>query len=263
MTAVPELIVTCIQSSLYWEDPGANRDMFEKKIDGITEKTELVILPEMFTTGFSMEPEKLAEPMDGKTIQWMKRISAKKNIILAGSLIIEEEAKYYNRLLWVLPNGETGYYDKRHLFAFGGEDSYYQAGGKKLIARVKGWKIRPVICYDLRFPVWLRQDPDPDTYYDLLICTANWPASRIHAWDTLLQARAIENQCYVIGLNRTGKDGNDIQYPGHSMIIDPMGEVLVCAANDETVFTHRLPKEKVEQTRTQFPFLRDADYFKL
>lgn len=258
-----ELIVTLIQSDLHWEDPDANLQMFEKKINGLREKTEIIILPEMFSTGFSMQSGKLAESMEGKTIQWMKHISAKKNVILTGSLILEEEEHCYNRLLWMLPNGDTGHYDKRHLFAFAGEDAHYERGNKKLIARVKGWKICPIVCYDLRFPVWIRQSPNEQKHYDVLICVANWPDSRIQAWSTLLQARAIENQCYVIGVNRTGKDGNGIAYSGHSMIIDPLGKILIDAGQEEAVVTYQLTKEKLEQTRTQFPFLKDADPFRL
>lgn len=258
-----ELLITGIQSAIHWEDAAANLRMFEEKIAQIPEKTELVILPEMFSTGFSMQSARLAEPMDGRTVQWMKEIAQKKNIILAGSAIIEEAGNYYNRFLWVLPNGTIGYYDKRHLFAFAGEHAHYTAGNRKLVAAVKGWKIFPIVCYDLRFPVWLRQDPDRDKQYDLMICVANWPGSRVTAWRTLLQARAIENQCYVVGINRTGSDGEGLRYPGHSMIVDPLGDVAVEAGEEEERITCRLMKEKVEQTRDQFPFLRDADSFRL
>src|SRR5215469_13860177 len=198
------LTITGIQTNLHWEDKKANLQMFEEKISSISQPTEIVVLPEMFSTGFSMKPEKLAETMDGETVQWMKRVSAEKKIILTGSLIIEDNKKYFNRLIWMLPNGQVGYYDKRHLFAYGEEDQHFTAGNKRLIASVKGWKINLLVCYDLRFPIWARQTPAPagedgtSAEYDLLIYVANWPERRNHAWKTLLQARAIENQCYVV-----------------------------------------------------------------
>jgi len=240
--------------------------MFEKKINGITEKTEIVVLPEMFSTGFSMKPSALAEKMDGTTIEWMKRIAAEKKIILTGSVIIEEEDHYYNRLIWMLPNGQYGMYDKRHRFAFAGEDDKYSAGSKRLIASVKGWKINLQVCYDLRFPVWARQTPlleesGKDLEYDVLIYVANWPERRNHAWKTLLQARAIENQCYVAGVNRVGNDGNSIYHSGDSMIVDPLGEVLYSKAHEEDVFTIVLQKEKLEEVRNKFPFWKDGDLF--
>ena len=233
--------------------------MFEKKINGIKEKTEIVLLPEMFSTGFSMNAKALAETMDGETVAWMKKIAAEKKIILTGSIIAEENEKYFNRLVWMLPNGEFGFYDKRHLFAFAEEDKYYSAGNKRLITSVKGWKINLLVCYDLRFPVWARQTNEAE--YDLLIYVANWPERRIHAWKTLSQARAIENQCYVAAVNRVGKDGNDIYYSGESMIIDPLGEILYHKLNEEDVFTFTLQKEKLEEVRNKFPFWRDADNF--
>jgi len=266
------LTVTIIQTNLYWENKEANLQMFSQKIDSIKEKTEVVILPEMFSTGFSMKPELLSEKMDGETIRWMKRISSSKKIILTGSIIIEEDGKYLNRLIWVLPNGEYGYYDKRHLFAFADEDKHYTAGDKRLIASVKGWRINLQICYDLRFPVWARQSPlfpgesqelRSDLEYDLLVYVANWPERRINAWKTLLQARAIENQCYVIGVNRVGEDGNKIQYTGDSMIVDPMGEILYQKTNDEDIFIFTLLEEKLHEVREKLPFWKDADNFKL
>lgn len=237
--------------------------MFDHKINNMKEKSELVLLPEMFSTGFSMQPEKLAEPMDGKTVQWMKQIAAKRNIIIGGSAIIEEDGCFFNRFLWVLPNGQAGHYDKRHLFAYSGEDEHYTAGNKKLIAQVKGWKVCPVICYDLRFPVWIRQDPDENKKYDLLICVADWPASRSLAWNSLLQARAIENQCYVAGINCTGADGNGINYSGDSCIIDPLGKFITRKDPSEKIITHTIKKEIIDETRTRFPFQNDADNFRL
>jgi omega-amidase len=233
--------------------------MLEQKINSITEKTEVVVLPEMFSTGFSMKPGQLAETMDGETIQWMKKIAAAKKIILTGSVIIKEGEDYFNRLVWMLPNGQYGVYDKRHRFAYAGEDKHYQPGSKRLIASVKGWKINLLVCYDLRFPVWARQSSPGE--YDILIYVANWPERRIHAWKTLLQARAIENQCYVVGVNRTGVDGNDIVYSGESMIIDPMGEALYYKKDVEDIFTITLDKSNLETVREKFPFLKDADRF--
>jgi omega-amidase len=255
------LIITGIQSSLHWEDKKANLQMLEEKIFSISQPTEIVVLPEMFSTGFSMQPKKLAETMDGETVEWMKRIAAKKKIILTGSVIIEEDRNFYNRLVWVLPNGQIGYYDKRHLFAYGDEDQHYTAGKKRLIASVKGWKINLMVCYDLRFPVWSRQQGDFE--YDVLIYVANWPERRVLAWTSLLRARAIENQSYVIGVNRTGDDGNKIPYTGESMAVDPMGEILYHKNDEEDVFTVTLDKSHLEKTREKFPFWKDADRFKI
>lgn len=256
------LTITTIQTALHWEDKKANLQMLEEKIMGIEERTELVVLPEMFSTGFSMKPAELAETMDGETVQWMKRVAAQKKIILTGSLIIKEQDNYYNRFVWMLPNGLHGVYDKRHRFAFAGEDKEYTAGNKRLIASVKGWKINLQVCYDLRFPVWARQQSQPEgPEYDILIYVANWPEKRSHAWKTLLQARAIENQCYVIGVNRVGNDGNEIYHSGDSMVIDPLGEVLYYKKDDEDVHTITLQQEQLDVIRAKLPFLKDADGF--
>ncbi|MEO5943772.1 MAG: amidohydrolase [Ferruginibacter sp.] len=260
------LTITTIQTNLFWENKQANLRMLEEKINSIPEKTEIVVLPEVFSTGFSMNAEVLAETMDGKTISWMQEISAKNGVVLTGSVIIKEEDKYFNRLIWMLPNGSYGYYDKRHLFAYAGENKFYNPGNKRLIASVKGWKINLQVCYDLRFPVWARQQTNvenPQPEYDLLMYVANWPERRSHAWKTLLCARAIENQTYVIGVNRVGKDGNDIYHSGNSMIIDPLGEVLYHMADDEDIFTITLQKEHVERVREKFPFWKDADDFNI
>jgi omega-amidase len=250
---------------LHWEDKEANLKMLEEKISSIKERPQVVVLPEMFSTGFSMKPEQLAEKMEGPTIQWMKKIAAEKKIILTGSVIIEEAGAYFNRLLWMLPNGQYGQYDKRHLFAFAGEDQHFAGGTQRLIASVNGWKVNLLVCYDLRFPAWARQqfDRDQGFEYDVLIYVANWPERRSTAWKTLLQARAIENQCYVIGVNRVGKDGNDIYYSGDSMVIDPLGEILYQKAQEEDVFTITLDKEHLQQVREKFPFWKDADSFEI
>ena len=261
------LTFTIIQTSLHWEQKTLNLKMLEEKINNIQQKTEVVILPEMFSTGFSMKPEQLAEKMDGETIAWMKRISAEKKIILAGSIIIAEDGNYYNRLVWMLPNGQMGLYDKKHLFAYANEQEHYKSGSKRLIASVKGWKINLMVCYDLRFPIWSRQayrpEANEDLEYDVLIYVANWPERRSHMWKTLLQARAIENQCFCIGVNRVGNDGNDIYYSGDSMVINPLGEVLYHRADDEEVFTITIQKEELEKLREKMPFWKDADPFKI
>lgn len=261
------LTITGIQSNLCWEDKEANLQMFEKKILEIQEATEVVVLPEMFNTGFSMNPGKLAETMQGAAVKWMKKIAAMKKIALTGSAIIEENGHYFNRLLWILPDGQVGFYDKRHLFAYGDEDQHYQSGSKRLIASVKGWKINLLVCYDLRFPVWSRQTssmvPAQNLEYDILVYVANWPKRRIHAWKTLLQARAIENQCYVVGVNRVGEDGNKIYYSGDSMAIDPAGEILYEKKDEEDIFTITLSKSHLEEVRKKFPFWKDADKFNI
>lgn len=263
------LTISLIQTHLHWEDKTANLQMLEQKIMGISAQTELLVLPEMFSTGFSMKPELYAEKMDGESLQWMKRVAAAKKIILTGSLIIEENGQYFNRLIWMLPNGQYGVYDKRHRFAFAGEDEHYTAGSKRLIASVKGWRINLLVCYDLRFPVWARQSPSAadrahgEAEYDLLVYVANWPERRSHAWKTLLQARAIENQSYVVGVNRVGNDGNNIYHSGDSMVVDPMGEIVYTKKDEEDIFTITLKKEELVAVREKLPFLRDADRFLL
>lgn len=266
------LTITGIQSTLHWEDKNANLQSFEKKIYSIPHPTEIVVLPEMFSTGFSMHPEKLAETMDGQTVQWMKRVAAEKKIILTGSVIIKASTPtgddvYFNRLIWMLPNGQCGTYDKRHLFAYGDEDQHYSAGTKRLIASVKGWKINLLVCYDLRFPVWSRQDSrrgeGSSLEYDVLIYVANWPERRNVPWKTLLQARAIENQCYVVGVNRVGDDGNKIYHAGDSMVIDPLGEIVYHKKDEEDIFTVTLQSSHLEKIRERFPFWKNADRFNI
>ncbi|MEI7471551.1 MAG: amidohydrolase [Chitinophagaceae bacterium] len=260
------LSITTIQTNLIWEEPATNLRLLEEKIQSIESPTEIVVLPEMFSTGFSMKPELFAETMEGESVAWMKRVSRENGIILTGSLIIEEEGKYFNRLIWMLPNGQMGHYDKRHRFAYAGEDQHYTAGDKRLIASVKGWKINLQVCYDLRFPVWARNRVIKDVSnpeYDVLIYVANWPERRSHAWKTLLCARAIENQAYVVGVNRVGSDGNNIYHSGNSLVINPLGEVLYHKSDEEDIATIVLEKDKLEDTRTRFPFLNDADSFNI
>ena len=270
------LTITLIQTKLHWEDRQANLSMLEEKINNIREKTEIIILPEMFSTGFSMNAEQLAETMDGTAIAWMKKIAAQKKIIICGSLMVKEDERFFNRLIWMLPNGEYGCYNKRHLFAYGDEDKHYTPGNKRLIASVKGWKINLQVCYDLRFPVWARQNLldsarrkeesgstslTASLEYDLLIYVANWPERRINAWKILLNARAIENQCYVVGVNRVGNDGNNIYHSGDSMVINALGEILYHKAHGEDIFTITLQKNSLEEIRNKFPFWKDADKF--
>lgn len=263
------LTITTIQANLAWENKKLNLDKFSQKIEDIPDATEVVLLPEMFSTGFSMNPGDLAESMDGDTVQWMKDIARSKKIVLAGSVIIEEDNQYFNRLICMLPNGQYGWYDKRHLFAYAGEDNYYAQGNKRLIASVKGWKINMQICYDLRFPVWARQQMvsgnsgpiQPE--YDILVYVANWPERRNHAWKTLLAARAIENQCYTIGVNRVGEDGNGIVYSGDTTIVSPLGETIYSIAHAEDIFTITLAKQDLNNVREKFPFWKDADNFRI
>lgn len=263
------LNISVIQPDIAWEDKAVNLSQYEQLIGSIDTKKEVVILPEMFSTGFSMAPERLAEKMDGPSVSWMSEQAKQHNIILAGSLIIEEDGHYYNRIIWMQPDGKYGTYDKRHLFGYGNEDKHYAAGSKRLIVQVKGWKLCPLVCYDLRFPVWARQTPpaikdaEQPASYDVLIYTANWPQKRSLAWRTLLQARSIENQAYVIGVNRVGQDANDIIYGGESSVFGPLGETLWQAGNKPEVHTIVLEKEPLQEARTQFPFLKDGDSFLL
>jgi omega-amidase len=222
------LKIAYIQTILYWEEPGNNLKHFSEKIGEIKEAVDLIVLPEMFTTGFTMHPHGVAEPMIGPTMEWMAKHALERSCVVTGSMIIEEKGHYYNRLVWMPPDGRFQYYDKMHLFSHAKENEYYSRGQKKLIVELKGWKIRPLICYDLRFPVWSRnrfiQGEGFD--YDCLLFVANWPSTRSHAWRILLMARAIENMCYVVGVNRIGLDGYDIPYSGDSVVLGPLGESL-------------------------------------
>jgi predicted amidohydrolase len=214
----------------------------------------------MFNTGFTMNAAELAEPMGGKTMQWMNNIAQQYDCVITGSLIISEKGKYYNRLIWMKPDGSYKHYDKRHLFGLGKEDDTYTAGDKKLIVELKGWKICPVICYDLRFPVWLR---NVGQTYDLLLIVANWPERRALHWRTLIPARAVENQSYVIGVNRVGHDGNEIYHSGDSTCIDPNGNVVYYKRDEEDVYTFSIIADEVAKTRRAMPFLKDADDFSI
>ena len=249
--------VTLIQSDIIWEDKISNLKRYQEKIDKI-ESTDLIVLPEMFTTGFSMNPKDISETMNGETVQWMKDNASKMNSAVCGSIIIEEDDKYFNRFIWVNPDGSIHHYDKKHLFSFAGENENYTPGSEKLIIEYKGWKICPLICYDLRFPVWSRNIEA----YDLLIYVANWPDKRKLAWKTLLTARAIENQCYVIGVNRIGKDIKNY-YSGDSSLINALGETLYTNSHIEEIYTTNISKYDLDKVRNQLPFLNDKDNFKI
>lgn len=250
--------ITLIQTSLAWENAEANRKHFVNLLEG-AERADLIILPEMFSTGFTMNPEAVAEAMDGPTVTWMKNMAAEKDCAVTGSIVVEEDGNYYNRLLFVYPNGKFETYDKRHLFSLAKEDEYYTAGKDRLIVEYKGWKICPLVCYDLRFPVFSRNTED----FDLLLYVANWPTQRLQAWSSLLPARAIENVCYVAGVNRIGEDDNGHPYPGHSQAVDYLGKALIQPTEEEGVFTVNLNKEALMEVRQKLGFLNDRDRFTL
>ena len=258
--ASSQLHITLVQPDIVWEDKSANLQQYEHMIAGIKGDKHIVVLPEMFSTGFSMDAERMAEPMNGPTVTWMATMAVKHRCIITGSLIISEEGNYYNRMLWVQPDGSIGCYDKRHLFAYAGEDKHYTSGEKRLIAQVNGWRINVMVCYDLRFPVWARNQGEE---YDVLLYVANWPEPRSLAWQTLLQARAIENQCYVAGINRVGTDGKGFKYAGESSVFGPLGETIWQAGNEVICKTVTADKETLIKVRSTFPFLNDADKFLL
>jgi predicted amidohydrolase len=253
------LIVALLQTNLIWENPAKNRKLIEQQLAEVNELVDLIVLPEMFTSGFTMNPKAVAETMQGETIDWLKKIADEKNSAITGSLIIKENGKYYNRLVFVFPNGEIQYYNKRHLFTLAGEEKVYTAGKEKLIVEFKGLKICLLVCYDLRFPVYSRNVEE----YDVLIYVANWPKPRINAWDILLKARAVENMSYVIGVNRVGFDANNHEYVGHSQAIDSLGNYLIEPQEKEGLFVLFVEKEKLHETRKKLNFLNDMDSFKL
>jgi predicted amidohydrolase len=256
------LKITVFQGYLFWENTDKNLQNISLRLSGgIREKTDLIILPEMFTTGFTMDAERLAEPMDGKTMKWMHDIARQYDCVVTGSIIIKENDKYYNRLIWMRTDGTYNHYDKRHLFALGKEHGTYTAGTEKLFVELNGWRICPMICYDLRFPVWLRNHADNP--YDLLILVANWPERRALHWRTLLPARAVENQAYVIGVNRVGHDGNEVYHSGDSTCIDPNGNVVYYKRDEDDVYTFSIIADEVKKARRALPFLKDADHFEI
>lgn len=252
-----DLQLAILQADLIWENPNANKAKFDAMFSEL-KKVDLVVLPEMFTTGFSMTPKPFAEKMEGETVNWMQEKAVKLNAAIVGSIIIEEESKFYNRMLFVHPSGKIETYDKRHAFTLAGEHKEYSPGKNKLIVDFKGWKICPLICYDLRFPVWSRNVEN----YDVLIYAANWPKPRINAWKTLLKARAIENMSYCIGVNRVGVDANDYLYNGCSIAIDVLGNELTdVAENQEKVIYTTLKKSDLIKVREKLSFLDDKDTF--
>lgn len=254
-----ELQVAMIQSHLLWENQTANLAKFDTLLESVSNSTQLIILPEMFTTGFSMNPVELAEDMNGETVNWLLNWSKKKNAAICGSVIIKENNNYYNRFLFVTPDGEIRSYDKRHRFMMAGEGELYTAGEDTVLIAYEGWKIFPQICYDLRFPVFARNTID----YDVLIYVANWPKPRVRAWDALLKARAIENMSYCIGVNRIGLDGKGLEYVGHSGVYDVLGDEIAFAKAEEKIITATLSKRHIKETREQLPFLEDKDAFTL
>ncbi|SOC79117.1 Predicted amidohydrolase [Salinimicrobium sediminis] len=253
-----KLRTALLQVDLFWEDIQRNIELFEKKIKELPQEVDLIILPEMFSTGFSMNAKNLAEPVKGQTFEWMRKTAAERNAAVTGSIIVAENGSFYNRLYFVYPDGTFKKYDKRHTFTLARENETYASGKQRLIVEYKGWRICPLVCYDLRFPVWARNTED----YDLLIYVANWPAARVAAWDTLLKARAIENMSYCIGVNRVGKDGNNLEYVGHSAAYDCLGK-MISEAHDPVEFTEvvELDKQYLKDTRSQLKFLQDRDKF--
>jgi omega-amidase len=264
------LKVTLIQSELHWEKKTANLEMFSKKLAAIPARsTDLIVLPEMFNTGFTMKTHEFGESGHALTLEWMAQQSTEKKAVVVGSLIVEENKRYYNRLIWMEPDGTFQKYDKRHLFRMGKEDEHFTPGNKRLIVELKGWKICPMVCYDLRFPVWSRnvdfenqESRTKTSSYDLLIYIANWPEKRNHAWKTLLQARAIENQAYVVGVNRVGTDGHSIDHSGDSAVMDAKGEIIShIPARQEYLEEVELNYDKLMAYRKEFPVGMDADAF--
>lgn len=259
------LRITIIQSDIHWENPVANLAMFEEKIWAHGKPTDLILLPEMFTSGFTMNPKLVSEAMGMNTFRWMKQMAGQKDAVVSGSYVVREGAGFVNRLLWMEPDGKFTVYDKRHLFRMAGEHEAYTAGNTRPVLTLKGWKILPVICYDLRFPVWCRNTVNEhgELSYDVLCCVANWPEARVKIWDTLLATRAIENLAYSVGVNRIGTDGNEVAHNGHSAVFNLKGDALFQAGETELVETIELDAKELLQSREKFPAYRDADKFRL
>ncbi len=253
-----DLTVAIVQDAIDWHDAKANRERYARHLDALP-TVDVAVLPEMFATGFTMAADEVAEPMDGPTVTWMREQAAARALALAGSLVIAEGDRYFNRLLWAAPDGQLWSYDKRHLFRMADEHHVYTAGAARTLVRWKGWVIAPFVCYDLRFPVWTRRRDD----YDFALFVANWPTPRHDAWDTLLKARAMENQCYVAGVNRVGTDGNGIDYPGGSVVLDFLGRPLASCGDAPGTQLATLSAEALAKARERFPVARDADGFRL
>ena len=259
-----DLSVTLIQSELQWEDIEGNLSMLEDKIRAIDSRPDVILLPEMFSTGFTMSAARLAESPGGKTLSWMREMSDSSKALIIGSIIVKEDGRFFNRLHAVEPNGEFQIYDKRHLFRMAREDDYYNFGSERIIIEWKDWKILPLVCYDLRFPVWSRNSATGNRMeYDLLVYVANWPEARVSAWDSLLQARAIENLAYCAGVNRSGLDGNGISFIGHSACYGPRGEEILLAGKEEVIETITLSHSELNAYREKFPAYLDADLFEI
>ncbi len=251
--------IALIQSDLFWENPSKNRENFDSKINEIESEVNLIVLPEMFSTGFTMNPSAVAETMNGETVLWMKEVAKQKNAAVTGSLVITENGKFYNRMLFVFPSGEIQFYNKRHLFTLAGEDQFYTAGTEKVIVEYLDWKICLQVCYDLRFPVFTRNTEN----YDLILYVANWPKVRTNAWDALLKARAIENLSYAVGVNRIGLDANNYEHIGHSQAVDFLGNYILEPQETEGVFVVDLDKNIMLETRKKLDFLSDQDIFEV
>jgi predicted amidohydrolase len=256
---VRDLTVTLVQADLAWQDAAANRAHLDALLDGLPDRGDLVVLPEMFATGFTMAPETVAEPMDGPTVAWMAATARRLGRTLCGSLAIRDGATYRNRLVWMPPAGEPATYDKRHLFRMADEHRHYAPGSARLVTEIHGWRVCPLVCYDLRFPVWSRGA----NAFDLQLFVANWPAARRSAWRALLPARAVENQCYAVGVNRVGLDGNGVRYAGDSLAADPLGGLVADLGEGERALTVRLDGAALARYREKFPAWQDADAFRL
>jgi omega-amidase len=254
-----DLRITLVQTALHWHDPAANRRMLDEKLKGLAGTTDLVVLPEMFTTGFTMAPEQAAESANGPSIDWLREKARELNAVVTGSISTRDGAGYYNRLTWMRPDGTSASYDKRHLFRMAREHEHYASGEKRLTVELNEWRICPLICYDLRFPVWSRNRGD----YDALIYVANWPARRRYAWQILLKARAIENLSYCIGVNRVGADGGGVEHTGDSVALDFMGQPMLTASEQAFIETVTLSRAALDEHRTRFPAHLDADNFDL
>lgn len=261
-----QIKVTTIQYNIVWENILANQQKIDQLLSTqLKTETDIVVLPEMFTTGFTMQPNNLAQTMQGETIAWLQQKSKQYNAVFCGSLIIQQAATFVNRFVAVAPNGNINIYDKKHLFTKAGEHENFSAGNQNIIFAVNGFKIRPLICYDIRFPIWCRNtlQANGTPTYDILLVVANWPETRIWHWESLLIARAIENQCYVVAVNRVGTDGNQHHYNGYTMAIEPTGNIIYKVINKELVYTTTLSQNLLTEIRTQLPFLKDADRFTL
>lgn len=254
----PTLTLGLVQYDIAWENPQENIKRIEHLL-GKKAPFDLLVLPEMWSTGFTMQPEKVAEKENGPAFQWMREQAQKYNVCICGSISFSDHQKFYNRWYCVFPDGHTHHYDKKHLFTYGKENEHYTPGNKTMVFELNGWRIMPIICYDLRFPAWCRNKED----YDLLLVAANWPSPRIHHWDALIKARAIENQSYVAAVNRIGQDPTGLEYIGHSQVIDMNGQELAYSSEDEGIETVTLHKESLSKYRLQYPFLRDMDHYSL